>query len=701
MAREPTDWVRDGRDRRPPRDAAARGARCVEPRLASTGPRPPTASAAPPSGSPRACAGTGCDARVEQERAHGTYWWPLGPARALAGAAALPGRRRRGAGRRRRSRRPASPTTSPAGAQWFRRRLLPSRPTWNVVAEAGDRGAERTVVVVAHHDAAHTALLFRPAPSALRRRALPGPARAHGHDAAADVAGHRRPAARRRWRRCSGARALRTAGAVLSARRGRGLRRDRRRARRAGRQRQPHRRRRPARPRAAPGASSPVDGCGSCWSRPAREESFMEGMQAFARRHFAALPTDRTHVRLPRHRRLARARAARGRGHAAHARLPGRRSRTLVAAVRAARRACTLRRGLRFRNATDGLIALRAGYPTVMLGSVNRYKLPDNYHWPHRRARQRRLLDDGGRGRLVPRCRAKPGRVTVRFQDLGGFPAVQLGGLQPPMGGVRRGTPRRRDAPAVGCVVARVRGRADGAPAPDGRVDVAALGRTTGHGERLRSVAGEPYAAGRGAGTDDLRRHLDLGTRPRVAPRAGRSWHLSRPHRRADLGGRRARCLEERHRGPRGAARGRRLRRGRGRIAAFGHRDEQVVDSVLTCVAEFRGGRVVRAYSFFSVDDAPASVSARPTQRARAPPSRGGDLAGESRLGDLRQQLPELGAAGDAQLGRELVAADQRRLRPGGAPRERLVQHLAGELEMARRWPGRPCARASPAGRRR
>ena len=41
-----------------------------------------------------------------------------------------------------------------------------------------------------------------------------------------------------------------------------------------------------------------------------------------------------------------------------------------------------LRRGLRFRNATDALIALRAGYPTVMLGSVNRYKLPDNYHWP-------------------------------------------------------------------------------------------------------------------------------------------------------------------------------------------------------------------------------------------------------------------------------------------------------------------------------
>lgn len=48
----------------------------------------------------------------------------------------------------------------------------------------------------------------------------------------------------------------------------------------------------------------------------------------------------------------------------------------------AAEAGVTLRRGLRFRNATDGLIALRAGYPTAMLGSVNALKLPDNYHWP-------------------------------------------------------------------------------------------------------------------------------------------------------------------------------------------------------------------------------------------------------------------------------------------------------------------------------
>jgi Iap family predicted aminopeptidase len=41
-----------------------------------------------------------------------------------------------------------------------------------------------------------------------------------------------------------------------------------------------------------------------------------------------------------------------------------------------------LRRGLRFTFATDGLIALRAGYPTVAIGSLNEYLVPSNYHQP-------------------------------------------------------------------------------------------------------------------------------------------------------------------------------------------------------------------------------------------------------------------------------------------------------------------------------
>jgi ketosteroid isomerase-like protein len=49
-----------------------------------------------------------------------------------------------------------------------------------------------------------------------------------------------------------------------------------------------------------------------------------------------------------------------------------------------------------------------------------------------------------------------------------------------------------------------------------------------------------------------------------------------------------------------------------GRISALDHGGDQVVDSDMACVAEFRDGRVVRAASFRSEDDALAWVSARP-----------------------------------------------------------------------------------------
>jgi ketosteroid isomerase-like protein len=49
-----------------------------------------------------------------------------------------------------------------------------------------------------------------------------------------------------------------------------------------------------------------------------------------------------------------------------------------------------------------------------------------------------------------------------------------------------------------------------------------------------------------------------------------------------------------------------------GRISALDHRGDQVVDSDIACVAEFRDGRVVRAASFLSDDDALAWISARP-----------------------------------------------------------------------------------------
>jgi hypothetical protein len=49
-----------------------------------------------------------------------------------------------------------------------------------------------------------------------------------------------------------------------------------------------------------------------------------------------------------------------------------------------------------------------------------------------------------------------------------------------------------------------------------------------------------------------------------------------------------------------------------GRMSAFDHSGDQVVDTPLVCVAEFRTGLVVRAAAFVSDDDALAWVSERP-----------------------------------------------------------------------------------------
>ena len=49
-----------------------------------------------------------------------------------------------------------------------------------------------------------------------------------------------------------------------------------------------------------------------------------------------------------------------------------------------------------------------------------------------------------------------------------------------------------------------------------------------------------------------------------------------------------------------------------GRISALDHDGDRVVDRDIACVAEFRDGRVVRAASFLSDDEALAWVSARP-----------------------------------------------------------------------------------------
>jgi hypothetical protein len=319
----------------------------------------------------------GADARVEAERAHGTYWWPLGLLCALAAVAGLTGRRL-----------PALLAGSFAaagiadditgGRQWFRRRFLPSRTTHNVVAEAGDHAAPDTVVVVAHHDAAHTSLLFHPAPSRFFGDRFPGllertnttpplMAPVFGGPVLVALGG------------LLGSRVLRRAGTAVSLGSAAAFAEIGTR-------------------RTVPGANDNLTGVATLLGiartlrdRPlagarvllvstGSEESFMEGMQAFARRHFHALPRDRTvfvcvdTVGSPHLVMLE------GEGMLRMREYPEG-FKDLVAGC-ARDQGIELRRGLRFRNATDGLIALIAGFDTVMLGSCNRYKLPDNYHWP-------------------------------------------------------------------------------------------------------------------------------------------------------------------------------------------------------------------------------------------------------------------------------------------------------------------------------
>ena len=124
----------------------------------------------------------------------------LAPGRA---AAAAIGRRRRGGRRRRRLRRtPLVPA------------VLRHRATYNVVAEAGDRDAERTIVFVAHHDAAHGGLCS-PRSSHGARGRLPGLVRAPGDLAAGDGPRRRRAGAGGARR---GARAGGCAGSAPSCR---------------------------------------------------------------------------------------------------------------------------------------------------------------------------------------------------------------------------------------------------------------------------------------------------------------------------------------------------------------------------------------------------------------------------------------------------------------------------------------------------
>ncbi len=107
----------------------------------------------------------GAPARVDEEQFLDGYareLLPLGAAGALAGGLALTGRGRRVATAVAGLAAMAIADDASNGTRLWRKALGRKRTTWNVVAEAGDTGADRTLVLLAHHDAAPTGRVFDP-----------------------------------------------------------------------------------------------------------------------------------------------------------------------------------------------------------------------------------------------------------------------------------------------------------------------------------------------------------------------------------------------------------------------------------------------------------------------------------------------------------------------------------------------------------
>ncbi len=320
----------------------------------------------------------GAEARIEAEPAHGTYWWPLGIGAllgVLAGFLGLRGRRLLGA------------LLGAAGGAGIAgdfppgkrplRRLLPKRTTYNVVCELGPSDAERTVVLIAHHDAAHSGLVFHPKiPRIADRLGL-----IEGQDTSpmlmAPVVGGPILAG---LGALTGKRLLAKLGIFLglgsaAAMADIGLRET------------------------VPGANDngtgviallalakrlveePTDGVRVVLLSVGSEESFSEGIKAFGERHFPNLPRESTFFLCLESLGSPHLLVLRGEGFLEMHEYPPR-ALALMDGL-AEELGIWLYPNLRLHNGTDGLEPLAAGYETAALCACNDLKQPAFYHWPN------------------------------------------------------------------------------------------------------------------------------------------------------------------------------------------------------------------------------------------------------------------------------------------------------------------------------
>jgi hypothetical protein len=320
----------------------------------------------------------GGHARIESEPAHGTYWWPLGigtAAGALGGLAALAGRRWTAAALGAFGAAAIATDFPPQDRPL--RRLLPENECSNVVCEIGDPEADRTVVLVSHHDAAHSGLVFHPGiPDLVSRTGIfrkldTSPmlmAPVIGGPLLAALAG------------VTGSRRLALAATVVSSASTASMAdiglRD-----------------------VVPGANDngtavvslieltrrfvadPPPGLRIIVLSVGAEESFSEGIRAFGRRHFASLSKDSTFFINLDTVGSPYLTVLRGEGFLKMYEYP---ARALDLADRTAEGiGIELYPNLRIRNGTDGLEPLAAGYPVVSICSCTEHKQPANYHWPN------------------------------------------------------------------------------------------------------------------------------------------------------------------------------------------------------------------------------------------------------------------------------------------------------------------------------
>src|SRR4051795_12861767 len=320
--------------------------------------------------------------RVEEEpEATGTFWWSIG---LLAGAGALAGLAGRRAGAAARLFAAATGAAAaaliademPPGRMRFRR-LLPGRGCNHVIGELGPRDAEQTIVLMAHHDAAHTAFFFNPAIT--ERVGETAPWVFEKNDTSPPLM----------WPVVGGP-ALVSAGALLGSRAVTGLGTV---VSAGAAAFMAH----IGAGEVVPGANDNGTGCiaqiaiaRALAERPPEntrilflstsEEALCEGMGLFMERHAAELPTDRTFFLCLDTLGSPNLLALRGEGMLKLREYPAE-SLELVHSTADELGIEMPFRDLRLRNATDGVFPLAAGYQCVSVASCNKWKNPTNYHW--------------------------------------------------------------------------------------------------------------------------------------------------------------------------------------------------------------------------------------------------------------------------------------------------------------------------------